>query len=217
MEKWNLNEKDLVTLLGPITAKGLQDLKCYSHIDKLSIKSSVKNQELITDKIAIGFKSLKSVKWLWLCCQTTKTAMNHAISIPNLETMDVLDVCKPGRLKGFSQAKSLKVLRCGWMSKKDLVEVSKIPKLEELGAQNCKINKKALYELLEMKHLTKLDLEGSNFNDELAKIISSSKRIEQLEIGSSKLTSVGLQSICMMKQLKSLDIWNIDASDKQLA
>ena len=79
---------------------------------------------------------------------------------------------------------------------------------------NCKINKKALYELLEMKHLTKLDLEGSNFNDELAKIISSSKRIEQLEIGSSKLTSVGLQSICKMKQLKSLDIWNIDASDK---
>jgi hypothetical protein len=36
--------------------------------------------------------------------------MNHAISIPNLETFDVLGLGKPGRLKGFSSAISLKVL-----------------------------------------------------------------------------------------------------------
>jgi hypothetical protein len=72
MEKWDLINKELVTLLGPITAKSLQGLECYSHIDKLNIKSSVYKQELITDKIAIGFKSLKSVKWLWLWCSTTK-------------------------------------------------------------------------------------------------------------------------------------------------
>ena len=169
-------------------------------------------------KIAEGLCNLKSVKELFLWSSVNRTAMRHVITIPDLEILDILEIRNPGRLVKFSEAIELKKFRCNhYMNEADLLEISNLPKIQEIGAQNSEITKRALEALLCLPYLTNLNLEATNFTDKLADIIAKSQKIKHLSIGASKLTAKGLQSISTMSQLESLDIWSINISETDLA
>ncbi len=199
---------------GPFSQNDLQSLERYCDIEKLSL-TNLKN---LTVKIAEGLSSLTSVKELFLWSSVNRTAMRHVITIPGLEILDILEIRSPGKLVRFSEAIELQKFRCNhYMSEADLLEISNLPKIQEIGAQNSEITKKALEALLCLPYLTDLDLEATNFTDKLAAIIATSQTIKHLSIGASKLTAKGLQRISAMSQLESLDIWSIDINERDLA
>lgn len=211
----NKQKDGWVSIEGPFTEKDFRPLKKYCKIEKLSLTK----QPVVTAKIASGLSSLQSVRQLWLWSSITRTAMRHVISLPNLEVLDILEIRHPGSLSKFSEAISLKEFRCNHcMTEADLLEISTLPMLQELGAQNSSISQPALEALLQMPKLEYIDLEATDFNDEMAAIISKSNMIKHLEIGASKLTSEGLKKISGMSQLQTLDIWstNIHESDLKL-
>lgn len=209
----NSTEDGWLSIEGPFDSKDIRNFKNYPHIEKLSLRK----QSLITAKIANGFSSLKSVRWLWLWCSVTRTAMRDVISIPNLEVVDILEIRHPGKLMNFQQADNLKTFRCNhYMTEDDLIEISNLPALQELGAQNSAITPKALDALLCIPTLEYIDLEATEFNDSMAATVAESTSIKHLEVGASNLSSKGLGFISKMEQLQSLDIWAVNISEKDL-
>lgn len=209
-----IEEGKNVSIEGPYSENDLKSLGRYSEIEKLSL-TKLKN---LTVKIAEGLCSLKSVKELFLWSSVNRTAMRHVITIPDLEILDILEIRNPGKLMKFSEAVELQKFRCNhYMSEADLLEISNLPKIREIGAQNSEITRRALEELLCLPYLTNLDLEATKFTDKLAAIIAASQTIKHLSVGASKLTAKGLRSISTMSQLESLDIWAIDISEADLA
>ncbi len=210
----NKQNNNQISIEGPFSEKDLKPLKKYSQIEKLALTK----QSVVTAKIANGLSCLQSVRQLWLWSSVTRTAMRHVISLPDLEILDILEIRHPGKLERFSEAISLKEFRCNFMAATDLLEISTLPKLQELGAQNSSINRRTIEALLQMPKLESIDLEASDFNDEIATIVSESNMIKHLHVGASKLTSNGLEKISKMSQLQSLDIWatNIHESDLKL-
>ena len=203
-----------ISIEGPYSESDLRGLGRYGEIEKLSL-TKLKN---LTVKIAEGLCSLKSVKELFLWSSVNRTAMRHVITIPDLEILDILEIRNPGKLVKFSEAIKLQIFRCNhYMSEADLLEICNLPKIEEIGAQNSEITKRALEALLCLPHLTNLDLEATNFTDKLAAIIAKSRTIKHLSVGASKLTAKGLESISALSQLESLDIWSIDVGETDLA
>ena len=196
----------------PAKTKKLQCLNQYGHIEKLSLAK----QTLLTAKLARHFSNLQSVQWLWLWCSVARTAMKHIITIPKLETLDILELKHGKRLKNFSEATMLKVFRCNYLSENDLLEIAKLPVLQQFGAQHSEITQRALNALLQIPTLEDLDLETSIFDDKMATMIAESNTIQHLAIGASKLTSQGLKKISKMTQLRSLDIWAIDIVEADL-
>jgi hypothetical protein len=208
------NENKSLSLIGTFSAKTrkLQSLNRYGRLDKLSLTK----QPLLTAKLACHFSALQSVLWLWLWCPVTRTAMQHIMTIRDLERLDILDIRHSGRLKNFSEAKTLKIFRCNYLSETDILEIAKLPVLQELGAQNSAITQRALEALLQIPTLENLDLEATKFDDDMAAIVAESKTIQHLSIGASRLTSQGLKKISTMTQLRSLDIWAIDIVEADL-
>ena len=203
-----------ISVKGPYSADTLKSLATYDEIENLSL-TGLKN---LTVKIAEGLCHLKSVKELFLWSTVNRTAMRHVITIPNLEVLDILAIDNPGKLVKFSEATELKTFRCNhYMSEADLLEISNLPKIQEIGAQSSEITKRALDALLCLPNLTNIDLEATAFSDNLAAIIATSKTIKHLSIGASKLTARGLQSISAMSQLESLDIWSVNINEADLA
>jgi hypothetical protein len=216
MSQCQLENKDgWLSLVGEFSAKTrkLQSLNKYGRIDKLSLTK----QSLLTAKLARHFSELQSVRWLWLWCSVNRTAMRHIMTIPDLETLDILDIRPLGRLKNFSEASTLKVFRYNMgLSEIDILEIAKLPVLQELGAQSSAITQRALEALLQIPTLENLDLEATTFDDDMAAIVAESKTIQHLDVGASRLTSQGLKKISAMTQLRSLDIWAIDIVEADL-
>ena len=206
----NITDKDgWLSLEGVISDEDFLLLSKLPHIDKLSVIK----QPLITESIAKRFSSIQSINSLWLWCTTTRAAMQHITTLEGLNTLDLLSLKKPGKLINFANAENLRVLRCNNdMNEADLLEVANLPNLEELGAQNSEVTKRALNALLRMPNLKKLDLEATKFDDKWAKRLAASETITHLDIGAGRLTNKGLKEICKMSQLQSLDIWwtNVD-------
>jgi len=143
--------------------------------------------------------------------------MRNIITIPNLEVIDILEIRHPGKLVNFAGASKLREFRCNhYMIEDDLIEIAKLPALQELGAQNSAVTPKALEALLHIQTLESLDLEATLFNDAMATIVAKSKIIKHLHIGASNVTSKGLSKITRMEQLQSLDIWANDINEKDL-
>jgi Leucine-rich repeat (LRR) protein len=202
-----------LSIEGPFESKDIKRLKSHDHIEKLSLTK----QSLITAKIANGLNSLSSVTWLWLWCSVTRTAMRNVVAIPDLEVVDILEIRHPGKLTNFQQASNLKTFRCNhYMTEADLLEISNLPTLQELGAQNSAITPKSLEALLCIPTLEHIDLEATEFNDSMAATVAESKTIKHLEVGATQLTSEGLGSIAKMEQLQSLDIWAVNIAEKDL-
>jgi Leucine-rich repeat (LRR) protein len=212
-------EKDgWLSIEGPFESKDIRALGSYQHIDKLSLthKKNHFMKNPVTVKISEGFRALKSVSLLSLWLSVNRTAMRNIITIPNLESLYILDLCHPGKLVNFKKAAKLKEFLCSFMSENDLLEISNLPVLEDLSAQNAKITPKTLEALLCVPTLKHLDLEASEFDDCMANILAKSSSITHLDVGATKLTSKGLKIISTMQQLQSLDIWALNIKEKDL-
>ncbi len=209
----NIKDEASISIEGPYSEIDLKKLEKYKKIETLRLTK----QKNLTIKIASGLSSLQSLRQLFLWSSVNRTAMRHVIPIPDLEILDILALQHPGKLVNFSEAITLKEFRCNnYMTEADLFEVAKLPKVQEIGAQNASLSKQALVSLLKLPNLIKLDLEATEFSDKMATIMSKSNAIKELSIGASKLTSKGLEKISEMSQLESLDIWATDIYEKDL-
>lgn len=206
------SDSGTIRLAGPFGPRELRRLRSQGQIECLSLTK----QPLITAELAKELAALVSVRWLHLWCATTRTAMRYVIPIPGLEELDVLRIRYPGTLENFVGATDLKRFQCGFMTELDLLEISRLPNLEELCAQNAALSTGALDAILGLPKLRKLDLEEANLDDKMATALASSSTIEALEVGATRVTAEGLQSICTMSQLRSLDIWALDIQNEDL-
>lgn len=171
---------------------------------------SLTKMPTLTAKVAQGLSSLQSVDRLWLWCDVTRTAMRHVIAVPDLRILDVLNLVKPGRLEPFSVASNLEVFRGNhYLTEEDLLQVATCKSLRELGAQGAGLSSRAIEAILDLPKLESLDLEGSEFNDEMAEQTSASTLLTSLDVGATRITRAGLKHLCKMKQLRSLDLWAI--------
>jgi hypothetical protein len=156
------------------------------------------------------------VEQLWIWCDVTRGAMNHILQLEGLRELDILCMTGPGKLKNFDKAVQLEAFRANlYMTKSDLLQVAQCPSIRVLGAQNADLARPAFAALLSMPNLTALDLEGTRFDDKMAKKISRSTTIGSLEVGGTRLTRIGLAHLAQMTQLHSLDLWalDLDATD----
>jgi hypothetical protein len=206
---------DWAKLEGAFTAADVQSLRKLGHIEKLSITKGPR----ITAKTSRALSTLASVTWLWLWCEITRTAMRHVIAIRGLRDLDILGMTGPGILEGFASAGSLERIRANFgMTEQDLLEICRCRSLREIGAQNARLTPPVFEALLGLPQLEALDLEATDFDDEMAEQISSSDRLASLDVGAGKLSRHGLTHICKMKQLRSLDLWatRIEQDDVEL-
>lgn len=193
-----------VELKGSLTAADVKELAACGRIEKLSVTEL----PILTASLAQSLSSVTAVTQLWLWCDVTRAAMRHVLSIPELAILDVLNIRSPGRLRGFALATSLREFRCNLcLTDVDLLEVASCHSLQVLGAQSSELTVAAVTALVDMPELRSLDLEGSNFDDNLAELLCKSSSLLSLDVGSTRLTREGLRYICRMKQLKSLDLW----------
>jgi hypothetical protein len=198
---------------GATTAAMIESLRAVGPIEKLSIT----NGPLITVRAAKLLCSLSRVERLWLWCDVTRAAVSHLIRLPGLTTLDVLAIHKPGELRGFEFASSLRTLRANhYLEEDDLLAIASAPHLSELGAQGANLTSAAFDALMAMPELNALDLEGTSFDDEMARKIGQSTSIHTLDIGATKLTGRGLKYLCSMKQLRSLDLWATSVREPDL-
>lgn len=198
---------------GAIARDAVLALREVGHLDKLSITKG----PLVTVRSAKLLRHLQSVAWLWLWCDVTRAAMCHVIQMPGLETLDVLSVRPPGALSGFEHATSLRALRANhYLREADLLAVSRCNALRELGAQGAVLTVRAMEALLALPQLEALDLEGTPFDDEMAKLTAQSATIRSLDLGATRLTHRGLSHLVEMTQLRSLDLWATPLGDDDL-
>ncbi len=197
---------DWAKLEGSVSAADIRRLRSKGAIEKLSLTK----MPTLTAKVAQGLSSLQSVDQLWLWCDVTRTAMRHVIAVPGLRILDVLNIVRPGRLEPFSAASNLEVFRGNHcLTEEDLLQVTTCKSLRELGAQGTGLSSRAIEAILYLPKLESLDLEGSEFNDEMAEQTSASTLLTSLDVGATRITRTGLQHLCKMRQLRSLDLWAI--------
>ena len=164
-----------VELEGPFGARELRGLRSRGRIECLRLTK----QPLVTVNLAKELSGLLSVRWLFLWCTTTRTSMRHVMSIPGLEELDVLEIRYPGKLGNFAEAAALKAFRCDhYMSENDLIEVSRLPNLEDLSAQNATLTTRALDSVLSIPKRRSLDIEATALDDKMAAVLASSSTIE---------------------------------------
>jgi hypothetical protein len=154
---------------------------------------------------------------VWIWCDVTRAAMNHLLRLEGLRELDILCMTGPGKLKNFHKAAQLEVFRANhYMTECDLLQVAQGVAIRVLGAQNADLTRSAFAALLSMPELTALDLEGTRFDDMMAKKISRSITINSLELGRTRLTRAGLEHLVKMTQLHSLDLWALDLNAADL-
>lgn len=186
---------------------------------KLEIKPPKGYEVLMTAEMARELSGFAGLKSLVLWCKLQRGAINEIISLPGLESLIIMfgiEGC--GRLQGFANAKDLREFACDYdMEEADLQAVAKAPALRILRAHSSRPTPVAIEAIMQLAELSALDLEGSSFDDEMARLVARSKQLAELEIGATRLTGKGLLYICQMKQLQRLDIWatGIDIDDLQ--
>lgn len=168
--------------------------------------------------LAAGLSSCNSLRELWIWCDVGRKAVAQILQLPSVEKLDLLCVRSPGgKMPSFKGADKLRVFRCNnFMNESDLLAISTSESLMELGAQSSRVSSRAVDAITSMPSLESVDFEGADFDDEMAEIISRSNRLTSLDIGASKLTAIGFQSVCQMKQLRSLDVWATNICDADL-
>lgn len=187
-----------------INAASICAFRKIGPVDMLSITRPC----TINARSACRLRALPSVRRLWLWCDVTRAAIRHLVSMPGLEVMDVLDIKGKGALSGFDRATQMHSFRsnCG-LSCRDVVAIAECSTLRQLGIQNAELTPKALDALCSLPHLESLDLEGTQFDDAMARRMSESLSLKWMELGATRLTRSGLESLLLMTQLRGLDLW----------
>ena len=205
--------EEWVSLKGEILQKDIKALASRGTITKLSLTDA----PLLTVKEAQAFAFLPPVHWLWLWREVARSAMKDVISIPELRTLDMMNLAGRGKLASFANAERLEVFRCNHcLTAADLLAVAEGPSLREIGAQGAEISATVLDRLLAVPKLDSLDLEATEFTDEMARQVSQSTRLLSLDLGATRITKKGLAHICRMGQLRSLDLWETQLDQKDV-
>lgn len=195
---------------GAIDEDVLQSLAAQPYIERLSIRDCPRMTSGIAKRLVAH---LPTTRWLWLWCDVSRIALRHLLAAPGLETLDVLRICNPGRLTGFERAQSLHTLRANcWLGQDDIHAIARCRSLREVGLQHAAIDNRAIDALLALPELKSLDLEGTAFNDAMARKVTSSTTLESLDIGATRITRRGLEHLVRMPNLKALDLWATDLS-----
>lgn len=200
------------SLDGSITPEAIRSLAENGRLERLSLTRG----PLINVTLARQLADLH-VEWLWLWCEVTPRALACIVQLSGLRKLDVLTVRGPGRFANFSKAANLQVFRANHgMSEADLLELARCVSLREIGAQYAQLSRRALLALLSLPELTALDLEGTCFDDRMARWISRSGMLTNLDLGGTRLTGAGLGHLVRMQQLRSLDLWATRLTEKDL-
>lgn len=163
----------------------------------------------VTLQVARRLASLR-VRDLSLWTTVNRYALRQIVRMPDLQSLALLHLSGPGRLKDFRLAKSLRSFSCvccSDLASEDLLELATCTSLEELRIQGARLDRASLAAILALPHLRLLDLESSNLDDAMVRRIGRSTTITSLEIGGTRLTREGLRHLVNMQQLEALDIW----------
>lgn len=191
----------------------LGTLRAPDHIPRLSLA----DMPLVTVRHVKALSRLRSIGHLWAWCSVTRPAMRHLVQLPGLRQVDVLHLVGPGRLGHFGQARNLAIFRANHcMTEDDLLGVAKCESIQELGAQGSKLTRKALSALMALPQLANLDIEGTRFDDAMAKQLSQAISIRTLDIGATQITGRGLRHLTKMRSIRSLDLWATRISEEDL-
>ncbi len=203
-----------IEIKGPIS----RPQRLASSVTNMAEKIRFVNLRFFSGQLASALASCQSLRELWIWCDVGRKAIGKILKLPAIETLDLLCVRSPGRkMPSFNNASNLRVFRCNnFMKETDLLAISTSESLAELEAQSSEVSLRAIDAITAMPSLESVDFEGTNFDDEMAGIISNSNRIISLDVGATKLTSAGLQKICQMEHLRSLDVWATKISDSDL-
>jgi hypothetical protein len=119
-----------------------------------------------------------------------------------------MDITGPGSMAHFAKAQQLHTFRanCG-MSESDLLQLAQCETLVEVGAQSADLTPSALAALLALPALERLDIEGTQFDDSMARRLCRSRTMTSLSIGATKIGRPGLVHLVEMQQLRELDLW----------
>lgn len=188
----------------------LTSLAQHSFIERLSIRECPR----VTSGMAKTLCAhLPPTRWLWLWCDVSRIALRHILATPGLETLDILRLCNPGRPTGFERAHDLHTLRANCRLRvDDLHAIVRCQSIESLGLQSAQLDGRSIDALLSLPRLRALDLEGTAFNDAMARRVSRSTTLESLDIGATRITRRGLEHLMRMPNLKALDLWATDLS-----
>ncbi|TAG26299.1 MAG: hypothetical protein EAZ37_09570 [Burkholderiales bacterium] len=198
---------------GTNPAESIRAIGSVQHIEKLSIT----NFRLLTVELAKQFSSFRSVGWMWLWCDVTRSAMRHVIRIPGLEVLDVLNIKAPGKLQGFDSAENLHTVRANhYLKEEDVLAITQCRTLQELGIQGAEVTPKVIAALLSLTELRALDVEGSAFDDRMAASLCELPTLEVLDVGGTNVSRAGLTHLISMKQLRSLDLWATKVTEADL-
>ena len=206
------DEHGTYTLEGDISPEAIQSLLCVGPIGELLLTRI----PLVTVKLAKRMASLQ-VKRLWIRGDVTRCAMRHIIPLPGLRYLNVSCMTSAAQLANFSKADCLEGFRSDLgMTEQDLLQVTQCASLRDLGAQNAALSPAVVSAIVSMPHLTTLDVEGTRFDDKMAKQISRSKTITSLHLGATRMTRAGLECLMLMEQLHALDLWALALNEKDL-
>lgn len=200
--------------IGGVTSlKKLRALRPDVPVDTLTYT----NDALFRAVLAREICQWPGVHHIALHCTASRAAVRECIGIPGLKSLYVLAMDRHGSLLGMALSDTLSSLN-SWsgLSSAEICELAKLPNMESLNIQNSRLSKTSTEALAKMRSLRHLDIEGSNFDDDMAAILASSSSLEGLYVCRTKLSATGLKSICQMRQLKALDIWALDIQEPDL-
>jgi hypothetical protein len=210
--------KDL-TITDPFQRRAFRNLRQLGPIKTLSLRQrKYASSPRLTAKLAEELAAVE-VDWLWLWLPVSRAALSQCLHAPGLREITAFELTRPGKLRDFAVAKTLKELRIPIarnVDEADLAMIARAPLLRILSAQQCKLTPRAIDILSTMPCLTDLDIESTGFNDAMAERLAHNRTITKLEIGATDLTGVGLAHLCRMSQLRELDIWATDITLAEL-
>lgn len=190
----------------------VEELRRIGHIEKLSLK----NLSVVTVKHARLLAGLPSVGELWLR-GVTRPAIRYLVRLPGLHELNALSLEKPGRITGFDEAKSLKIFRAGdCLTEQEVLNLCRCKTIRHLGIQRADLTPDAIAALLSMPVLEHLDIECTQFNDKMARMLARSETITGLDLGGTRITRIGLGHLVSMKRLTSLDLWATALTENDL-
>jgi len=208
-------QNDWTEIETPITPNSLKKLSKCNHINKLYAKQDL----LLTADIAKKFGTVKSIEELWLWCDVTKAALRYILAIPKLKRLHIFCIKSLGKTDVYSKSMVLETFYCAFSDKLslgDYKELLSCKTLKNISLMNSDLNIEIINLFLKASHIKSIELEDSNFNDRMAICISKSKSIEKIELGGTLISRIGLEHICNMNQLQSLDIWNTKIQENDL-
>lgn len=207
------NNNASVIVEGAIKHNGLRALQNMGVIESISFD----RLNFLAAKHAAELSNFKEIRELRIWCNLPRIAMKHIVKLHALESLDILSLSRPGRkLCMLNELEYLKSFSAGYsMIQSDFIAVSACHSIEEIRAHCSNVTPLAIKSLVQMPVLRSLELEGSNFDDDMAEIIAESESISTLYIGATRLTSIGLAKICQMN-LRYLDIWATHIREEDL-